>query len=101
MVEKSKTRVYRQLALCLALVSILSLAVKGRPQGSAPTTGFLPPPKSNLVPLHWPDLTKLEPEVREQLTSLQAALAATVKNLKATDATLGEVYGMMGEVYQA
>ncbi len=101
MVENSKARIYRQVGLCLALLSVFSLAPGGRAQDTAPANGFLPPPRSNLVPLHWPDLTKLEAEVREQLISSQAALAATVKNPTATEAVLGEAYGTMGEIYHA
>src|SRR5438552_1857633 len=101
MIKRSKTRIYRRWALCLALVTTLSLAPEGRSQGTAQTNGFLPPPRANLLPLHWPDLTKLEPEVREQLVSLQAGLVATVKKTEATEATLSEAYGTMGEIYQA
>src|ERR1700694_738776 len=90
MVERSKTRVYRQWGLCLALVSIFVPALEGHSQVIAEANGFLPPPRSNLVPLHWPDLAKLEAEVREQLMSLQAALAVTVKNPNATPAALSE-----------
>ena len=39
--------------------------------------------------------------MREQLASLQAALAATAKNPKTTGAALSEAYGTMGENYQA
>ncbi len=82
-------------------MSILTPALEGRPQGTAQTNDVLPPPRANLLPLHWPDLTKLEPDVREQLASLQAGLAATVKKPEATEATLSEAYGTMGEIYQA
>ena len=101
MINRSKTRIYRQWGLCLALVTILSLAPEGRSQDTVQTNDFLPPPRSNLLPLHWPDLTKLEPEVRDQLASLQAGLAATVKKPEAAEATLSEAYGTMGEIYQA
>src|SRR3977135_2469844 len=101
MIKRSKTRVYRQWGLCLALAAILSPALEGCPQGAAQTNDFLPPPRANLLPVRWPDLTKLEPDVREQLASLQAGLAATVKKSDATEATLSEAYGTMGEIYQA
>src|SRR5439155_1347961 len=101
MIKRSKTRVCSQWGLCLALVSVLSPALQGRPQGTARTNDFLPPPRADLLPLHWPDLTKLEADVREQLMSLQAGLAATVKKTEATEATLSEAYGTMGEIYQA
>jgi tetratricopeptide (TPR) repeat protein len=101
MVERNKTRIYRQVGLCLALLSIFSLTLAGHTQGTAQTDGVLPPPKANLLPLHWPDLTKLEADVREQLISLQASLGATIKKRSATDAAISEAYGTMGEIYQA
>src|SRR5258706_2008735 len=83
------------------VLSILSLALGGRAQQAPPTVDLLRAPKSNLVDVHWPDLTKLEPDVREQLAPLQATLAMTVKNPKSTDALLSEAFGTMGEIYQA
>jgi len=50
--------------------------------------------------VHWPDLTKLEAEVREQLMSLQSALAKTVKT-NSSEATLSNAYGAMAERYHA
>jgi tetratricopeptide (TPR) repeat protein len=101
LVERGRTRVQRRWALYLLLVSVFSPLPEGRPQGTARTDDFLPPPRANLLPLHWPDLTKVEPEVREQLASLQAALAATAKNPKTIGTALSEAYGTMGENYQA
>ena len=40
-----------------------------------------------------PDLTNLEPSVREQITTAQAALATS------TEARLSEAYGRLGEIY--
>ena len=62
---------------------------------------LLPPPRTNLVAVHWPDLTKLEPDVREQLASLQTALANAAKDRQITDTALSEAYGTMGKNYQA
>jgi tetratricopeptide (TPR) repeat protein len=90
--------VYRQWALCLALVCVFSLEV--RSQNAAGPNDLLPPPKPNLVAVHWPDLTKLEAAVREQLMSLQSSLAETVKN-NGSEAMLGNAYGTMGEIYHA
>jgi tetratricopeptide (TPR) repeat protein len=61
----------------------------------------LPPPKSNLVTVHWPDLTLLEKEVRGQLLASQASLTEVVKNPAASDAALSEAYGTMGQTYHA
>ena len=62
---------------------------------------LLPPPRTNLVAVHWPDLTMLEPNVREQLASLQTALANAARDRKTTDAALSEAYGTTGKNYQA
>jgi tetratricopeptide (TPR) repeat protein len=99
--ERSRTRVYRRWGLFIALLSILSPAPQARPQGAAQVNELLPPPRSNLATVHWPDLSQLEPEVREQLASLRAALAATVKNPAAAEPALSEAYGATGENFQA
>src|SRR5207244_8875851 len=49
----------------------------------------------------WPDVTKLETDIRGQLASLENALTAAVKDSATTEATLSEAYGTMGEVYHA
>jgi tetratricopeptide (TPR) repeat protein len=61
----------------------------------------LQPPRKGLVPVHWPDLTKLEESVREQAAAEQDALAAIVKNPASTEASLSEAYGKLGQVYHA
>lgn len=53
------------------------------------------------MPVHWPDLTKLEADVREQLASLQNTLAAAAKDPTTTAATLSEAYGTTGQIYHA
>ena len=62
---------------------------------------LLPPPKPALVPVHWPDLSELESDVREQIKSQQNALAGAVKKASATEAELSEAYGLMGQTYHA
>jgi tetratricopeptide (TPR) repeat protein len=96
-----KIRIYRHWGLCLVLASSFPVAQECLAQDTGQANRLLLPPKSNLAPVHWPDVTQLEPEVREQLTSQQSALAATVKDPKATDTSLSEAYGAMGETYQA
>jgi tetratricopeptide (TPR) repeat protein len=64
-------------------------------------TGVLQPPRKDLVALHWPDATKLEVSVREQITALQNELTATANNPKTSDATLSEAYGKLGQIYHA
>ena len=57
--------------------------------------------RENLVAVHSPDLSQLESDVRNQITSQQNSLAATIKDPGATDAKLSEAYGAMGEIYHA
>jgi tetratricopeptide (TPR) repeat protein len=64
----------------------------------AQVTDHLPPPKPTLVAVHWPNLSQLENDVRNQITSQQNALAAAVKD---PGANLSAAYGAMGEVYHA
>ena len=64
-------------------------------------TDFLPPPKPALIAIHFPDLSKLGNDVRDQITLQQDSLAATVKQPAVSNAKLSEAYGEMGEVYHA
>src|SRR5688572_17021597 len=57
--------------------------------------------RDNLVAVHFPDLSQLESDVRNQITTQQNSLAATVKDPSATDAKLSAAYGAMGEIYHA
>jgi tetratricopeptide (TPR) repeat protein len=100
LVERDRARAYRQGVLCLALLSMFSPSLEVRSQNAARPDDLLPPPRSNLVPVHWPNLTKLEGDVREQLTSLQSSLAKTVKT-NSSEATLSNAYGAMAESYHA
>ena len=68
---------------------------------AAPDGGVLPPAREGLVAVHWPDLTKLEASVREQVTMLQTSLAATVKDPKTTDAALSDAYGNLAQIYHS
>ena len=53
------------------------------------------------VAVHFPDLTQLEAEVRDQIKSNQEALVAAVKDPKSTDAKLSAAYGDLGAIYHA
>src|SRR3989475_7642468 len=100
-IEQNSARIYRWVALWLALGSVFAPVAGARSQRSSSTDNILPPPKPNLSAVHWPDMTKLETDIRAQLVSLQNALTAAVKDSGTTEATLSEAYGMMGEVYHA
>jgi tetratricopeptide (TPR) repeat protein len=54
-----------------------------------------------LPPIHWPDVSKLEPEVRDQLTGLEKSLTAAINKPDATDAAVAENLGEAGKIYHA
>ena len=82
-----------------AIVMVLSLT---QTFASAQTKDdLLRPPRATLVAVHFPDLTQLEKDVRDQITSQQQSLAAAVKNANSTDADLAAAYGLMGQTYHA
>ena len=60
-----------------------------------------PQSRKDLAPIHWPDLTRLEPEVRDQLLSTEKKLTAAVSNASTTDSALAESYGESGTIYHA
>ena len=93
-IGQNSARIYRWAVFWLALAAICAPV-------ASQTDNLLPPPKPNLSAVHWPDVTKLETDIRAQLVSLQNALTAAVKDSATTEATLSEAYGMMGEVYHA
>ena len=57
--------------------------------------------RDGLVAVNHPDLSQLESDVRNQITSQQNALAAAVKDPATNNARLSEAYGAMGELYHA
>jgi tetratricopeptide (TPR) repeat protein len=59
------------------------------------------PPRKDLVPLYFPDLSNLEEGVREQIAKLQDSLAVIVKDPKTSDAALSDAYGKLGQLYHA
>ena len=99
-VNTSRAQYCRQIVACLALLFCVVQGADVFPQRTS-DGDVLAPPKANLVPLHWPDLTKLEADVRDQLVALQTSLADAVKNPQTPDATLIEAYGTMGQIYHA
>ena len=71
--------------LCILCVSVITVSAQS--------------PK--LVDIHWPDLSQLEPDVRDQIKSQQDILISTIKDTKSTDTKLSDAYGSMGEIYHA
>lgn len=89
-----------RLTFCLVLLAMLAAPAQSQSSGDAKSRA-LPPSRAELLPISAPDLSRLEADVREQLLSLQNALAVTLKDTTATDLKLGEAYGLLGQVYQA
>jgi tetratricopeptide (TPR) repeat protein len=88
-------------SICLVLVSAFAIPSVVRSQTKSSGDGILQPAREGLVPVHWPDLTKLETDVREQLASLQNSLAAKAQAPTTPSAVLAEAYGTAGNIYQA
>jgi len=61
----------------------------------------LPPPRPELVTVHWPDLSQLETEVRNQIKLEQDAFMAKAKAANSSANELANAYGMLGELYHA
>lgn len=59
------------------------------------------PPRKDLVTLQWPDLARLEPSVREQVTELQDELVKAAKDPGTSATALGEAYGNLAQIYHA
>ncbi|HEX9628663.1 MAG TPA: hypothetical protein VF961_01500, partial [Pyrinomonadaceae bacterium] len=72
--KRTEFRVCLTMALRLTFALIMALVAEHGVLSFAQTENILPPQKSNLMAVHWPDLTNLEADVREQLTSLQSSL---------------------------
>lgn len=82
-------------------VCVFATALVVRSQATTTGDRILKPPRTELVDVHLPDLSTLEDGVREQLTTEQNSLAATLKNPAITSASLSEAYGKLGQVYHA
>lgn len=90
----------QRLACCSILIGLLAATATSQAQSDV-AARLIPPPRAGLLPVHVPDLNGLEAAIREQLLSLQNALAALLKDAAATDRRLSEAYGLLGQVYQA
>lgn len=86
--------------LPLTLLVLLLPIFEARPQRDTKGS-ILAAPRSNLVAIHWPDLSTVEVEVYRHLLKEQALLTAAVKVADASDVTLSEAYGSMGQTFHA
>jgi len=87
--------------LLLCVISVFCVSLWCSFTTEAQSNDSLLPPKPNLVAIHWPDLSKLESDVRKQITEQQNSLVAAVKDRTVDNAKLSEAYGTTGEVYHA
>ena len=62
---------------------------------------ILMPARKDLVALHWPDVSQLEANVREQIIDSQNELSAAVKDPAISETRLSEAYGRLGQTYHA
>ena len=62
---------------------------------------ILMPGRKDLVALHWPDVSQLEANVREQIIASQNELSAAVKDPAISETRLSEAYGRLGQTYHA
>lgn len=90
-----------RLTLWLILLGMPGLHAMPQSKSSSQESQVLPPLKVGLLPVHEPDLEKVEADIREQLIALRTSLSALAKDKSTDDARLSEFYGLLGQVYQA
>lgn len=91
------TRQKNYLSVLLLIFGLILLLVLGQVhEGQAQSAQA-----RGLPPIHWPDVSKLEPEVRDQLTGLEKSLTAAISKPDTTDAALAESLGDAGKIYHA
>ena len=86
--------------VCLLGALVLGAVIGLRAQDESQNR-ILPPPDSKLSPVHLPDVTNLEPDVREHLLLTERRLIAAINNPQTTPSQLAEGYGMLGQIFQA
>lgn len=90
----------------LLLLTVATSAAGQSPPEPASAAGQPPPEPAAadavpLIPIPYPDLEALEPAVADQLASTQTALKSILEDPRADQASLWEVYGELGQAYQA
>ena len=84
----------------VVLIGLTSGIYDVQAQSQSPEAS-LTAPRVGLLPLRFPEMANLDPDVREQLQFFQKHLANLAGNLETTDAELGEAYGQLGQMYHA
>jgi tetratricopeptide (TPR) repeat protein len=90
-----------RLSLCLILLGIPGLRAMPQSQSASRESHVLPPLKAGLLAVHEPEMENLEAEIRQQLVAVRTSWPALAKNKSIDDAGLSEVYGLLGQLYQA
>jgi tetratricopeptide (TPR) repeat protein len=80
---------------------VIAAQAQSGSQSSSQRGAVIGAPRAGLMPVHGPDLEKLEPDVREHLLSLQDSLLAATRDPAISSEKLAEAYGLMGQVYHA
>jgi tetratricopeptide (TPR) repeat protein len=83
---------------CGAVWQPVEVAVRSQ---TASDARVLEPARPGLVALQWPDLTKLEGSVRDQIATAQDSLVTVAKDPATSEKALSEAYGKLGQIYHA
>ena len=83
--------------LMLCLSSFVSLQARS----SLQYPDSLQPPRPDLEALQWPNLSKLEIDVRDQIRAQQEVLSSTIKDANASNPKMSLAYGELGQTYHA
>ncbi|HVQ39873.1 MAG TPA: tetratricopeptide repeat protein, partial [Pyrinomonadaceae bacterium] len=90
-----------RLGIFLAMAIAASVVIAPRATGQTNQESVLPPSRPGLSAVQLPDISSLEPDVREHLTWAQNSLVAALKEPATADNRLAELYGLTGQIYQA
>lgn len=90
-----------QIAALLLAIMTAGIVVNSDSSAAQNATAHSHDGQDGLILVPEPDLTGVDPSVREQMRAAQAALAATTAQSRASRASRGQAFGYLGQVYQA
>lgn len=85
--------------ICVCLVVVSELA--GSPAPSTLAQSERPQINNNLAPVPYPDLSKMDRAVQQQLRAAQSELISTIQLPGINRVQLSEAYGQLGKLYEA
>src|SRR5262252_3968712 len=97
LLDRSLLKRRRRVGMALMLLFGLVASINAVAESPAPTAQT----RNNLVPVQWPDVTKLEPEVQHQLIGLESRLRGVMDNPTLPDAARANDFGAAGRLYHA